>query len=362
MVKLVRLICVMIGVLYWSGANAQGNYWQYNEFLNAFPHQKALTNQLENEVGSPPVHLNFIQTHPISISVIYPGQQISDYWSRNIKAFELRLKELGVQYHIHQLFTRPNMDIRQQSQSLMEALRNKSDYLIFTLDTARHRKFIEHVLGSSKTKLILQNITTPVRSWKARQPLLYVGFDHQTGSLKLAHYFKKKLNPGARYSMLYFSPGYISEARGDTFIQAMGKHYQLVSSFYTQANQQSSYNITLDNIKRNPDINLLYACSTDVALGAVKALNKVGRNDDVLVNGWGGGSAELEAISRGDLDVTVMRMNDDTGVAMAEAIKWDLEGKEVPTVYSGSFELVSSKDSPEKIKQLKKRAFRYSDR
>lgn len=267
MAKFFRLMCVMTGLLAVSGVGAQGNYWQYNEYLNAYPHQKVLTQKLEHEVGNPPVHLNFIQTDPVSVSVIYPGQQISDYWSRNIKAFELRLKELGIQYHLHQLFTRPNMDIRQQSQSLMEALRSKSDYLIFTLDTARHRKFIEHVLGSSKTKLILQNITTPVRSWKERQPLLYVGFDHQTGTLKLAHYFKKKLKPGAHYSMLYFSPGYISEARGDTFIQAMGKHYQLVSSFYTQANQQSSYNITLENIKQNPDIDLLYACSTDVALG-----------------------------------------------------------------------------------------------
>lgn len=52
----------------------------------------------------------------------------------------------------------------------MEALKNKSDYLIFTLDTTRHRKFIEHVLHSSETKLILQNITTPVKDWQGKQP------------------------------------------------------------------------------------------------------------------------------------------------------------------------------------------------
>lgn len=56
-----------------------------------------------------------------------------------------------------------------------------------------------------------------------------------------------------------------------------------------------------------------------------------------------------------------MRMNDDTGVAMAEAIKWDLEGKPVPKVYSGDFELVTSSDSKEKIERFKQRAFRYSD-
>ncbi len=69
--------------------------------------------------------------------------------------------------------------------------------------------------------------------------------------------------------------------------------------------------------------------------------------EDILVNGWGGGSAELEAIARGDLDVTVMRMNDDTGIAMAEAIKWDLAEtwQQFPTVYSGDFEVVT-KDSP----------------
>lgn len=56
-----------------------------------------------------------------------------------------------------------------------------------------------------------------------------------------------------------------------------------------------------------------------------------------------------------------MRMNDDTGVAMAEAIKMDLEDKPVPTVYSGDFEIVTSQDSEERIQELKLRAFRYSD-
>ncbi|MCO4789370.1 ABC transporter substrate-binding protein, partial [Vibrio cholerae] len=74
------------------------------------------------------------------------------------------------------------------------------------------------------------------------------------------------------------------------------------------------------------------------------------------------GSAELEALAKGELDVTVMRMNDDTGVAMAEAIKWDLEGKAVPLVYSGDFEVVTKQDSAARISELKARAFRYSDR
>ncbi|MGF1841882.1 autoinducer 2-binding periplasmic protein LuxP [Vibrio clamense] len=338
-------------------------YWEYKEFLETFPKQNELNQIFSDIVRNDSQKISVKQKEPVTISVVYPGQQVSDYWVRNIRAFEARLDELGIQYQINQVFTRPNIDVKQQSLSLKKAIQNETDYLIFTLDTTRHRKFIEHVINSEKTKLILQNITTPVRAWKNRQPFFYVGFDHSTGSLALADYFKQHVKAGGNYSVLYFSEGYISDARGDTFIQEMSHHsdYELRSSFYTKTTKASGYDVAKLSIEKTPDLDFIYACSTDVALGAVQALEDLNRTD-IKINGWGGGSAELEALERGELDVTVMRMNDDTGVAMAEAIKLDLEGKKVPTVYSGDFEVVSTEDETEHIQKLKERAFRYSDK
>ncbi|WP_213865177.1 autoinducer 2-binding periplasmic protein LuxP [Vibrio crassostreae] len=342
------------------GTHVLNGYWEYQDYLSNFPEQKALTDKMVEAVQNHPVPLRRIQDEPITISVVYPGQQISDYWVRNIQAFEKRLDRLKIRYQINQVFTRINADLAQQSISLQEAIENKTDYLIFTLDTTRHRKFIEHVLTSTDTKLILQNITTPVRAWTDRQPFMYVGFDHATGSLKLADYFKQVSPPDSKYSVLYYSQGYISDARGDTFIHEVNTdtNFTLKSSFYTKSNKDSGYQAAKISIENDKDLDFIYACSTDVALGAAEAIRESGR--DILVNGWGGGSAELEAIARGDLDVTIMRMNDDTGIAMAEAIKWDLVGLEVPTVYSGEFEIVTKEDSPERISELKQRAFRYS--
>jgi len=338
-------------------------YWHYKEYLGIHPEQKALTDALAKAVHSPPVPLSVKQDKPITISVVYPAQQISDYWVRNIKAFEKRMEELGIEYQINQVFTRPNIDMRQQSLSLMEAVKNKSGYLIFTLDTTRHRKFIEHVMNSSDTKLILQNITTPVQGWEAKQPMMYVGFDHETGAHQIAEYYQKNFKKHSKYSVLYFSEGYVSKARGNTFIQLMDKDddYKMVSSYYTKTTEESGYEATKNIIAKDPDISFIYACSTDVALGAAKALKELHRQD-IALNGWGGGSAELDALAKGDLDVTVMRMNDDTGIAMAEAIKWDLEHKPVPVVYSGELKIVTKEDSAETIDKLKKQAFRYSDR
>ncbi|MCE0496031.1 substrate-binding domain-containing protein [Vibrio salinus] len=342
-------------------ASAVPGYWRYDEFLNHSPEQKQLTDALSDVVRKPPVPLSIDQKKTISISMVLPGQQVSDYWIRNLKAFEIRLDELGVKYVINQVFTRPNVDERQQGYYLMEAMKNHSDYLIFTLDSIRHRKFIERVLHSTDTKVILQNITTPVKAWGNKQPMMYVGFDHELGTLKLANYYKKRFSKGANYSILYFSQGFISQARGDSFNSIIRRipSFKHVSSYYTDATEESGYKATLENVARHPDLNFIYACSTDVALGAVKALKELNR-EDIVVNGWGGGSAELNAL--GDLDVTVMRMNDDTGIAMAEAIKWDLEGDKVPLVYSGDLVLVTKENSQERLDALKRQAFRYSDR
>lgn len=337
------------------------DYWSYQAFLEAHPEQQALTDLLAKSVQTRAEPLPLVQTRPVTISVIYPGQQVSDYWVRNIKAFEARMHELGIKYQLHQVFTRPSLDARQQSISLMEAMQNKTDYLIFTLDTMRHRKFIDHLLHTSETKVILQNITTPIRDWQGRQPLLYVGFDHEIGAQHLAEFYQRKLPQGADYGVLYFSEGYISEARGDSFIHNVKHRFHLASSYYTTATMESGYQATLDIVSNNPQITFLYACSTDIALGAAKALQELER-EDIYLNGWGGGSAELEALQDGRLAVTVMRMNDDTGIAMAEAIKRDMAGLPVPLVYSGEFELVTQNTAAEHIERLKQRAFRYSDR
>ena len=335
-------------------------YWGYNDYLVKYPKEGELTASLSNMVKMAPVSLSVKQDKPVKISFVYPGEQASDYWKRNLIAFESRLQALNINYELTPVSTRINVDFKEQSRSLYEAINKKSDYLIFTLNTTRHRKFIEHVIQSPETKIILQNITTPVKAWHENQPLLYVGFDHVIGTRLLAKYFQEKFPNGAKYGMLYYSYGYLSTARGDVFVQSMDNNkYTLTSSFYTEATKDSAFTATKSIVKDSPDVDFIYASSTDIALGALDALDEIS-NIQPVINGWGGGSLELEAIENGKLDATVMRMNDDTGVAMAEAIKLDLEGKDVPTVYSGDFEVVTSDTSSEELTLLKQRAFRYS--
>ncbi|HEY9079721.1 substrate-binding domain-containing protein [Magnetovibrio sp.] len=301
---------------------------------------------------------------PVRIALIYPGLQASDYWRRSVDSFEARLKAAGQPYVLDKYFTKPTIEVRKQAEHLAQALEQKPDYLVFTLDAQRHKLLIERVLAHGTPKLILQNVTTPLKAWNNRQPFLYVGFDHVTGTRILADHFVKATGGFGDYAVVCWSRGYISEMRGESFVAAMKNvpNLNLKAFFYAGSTQEAGRTAALAALKDFPDLKFIYACSTDLALGVADALRQENRQDRVMVNGWGGGSSELAAIQKGELDVTVMRMNDDNGVAMADAIVLDQSGTPgaVPTVYTGDFALVTKNLTPAAIDDLEIRAFRYS--
>lgn len=344
--------------------------------LNASDSKYFLIDEYINYSGQKTISENFIRTiqedaqaikkenKKIKIVMVYPGKQISDYWRKSKLSFEKRLNELEIQYELVDFFTKPAIEIKEQSRQLFKAMKDNTDYLIFTLDARKHAKFVERIVSKKSPKLILQNITTPLRKWQNRQPFLYVGFDHFTGSKLLADYYIKETKGEGKYAVLYGPKGYVSYMRGNKFVDYITKNSKLslVHEYYTDFNKQKAILATRDLLKIDKDIKFIYACSTDIALGVLEVLNEKNLLGKIQVNGWGGGSSELLAIEHGLLDITVMRMNDDNGVAMAEAVKLDLEGqrKAIPTIYSGEFALVKKGINKEELEKLKERAFRYT--
>ncbi|WP_419769661.1 MAG: substrate-binding domain-containing protein [Candidatus Marinarcus sp.] len=347
---------LMLGALFvtWALGNS---FWTIDEFLQINPQEKFRMQTFDRIVQSDAVALKQ-KREKIKISMLYPGNQLTDYWTRSQKSFEARLKELNIPYEIKPIFVDEN-DVKKLQLKLKELLDSKSDYLIFTLNIDGHKKLISQIITNKKPKIILQNITTPLKEWGNNQPFMYVGFDHIEGTKLLVQYYKKKFPNGAKYLMLYHNEGYVSQVRGDSFINMMGAQYDLKGSYYTYVKKDLAKKIVL-NFQSIKDTDFIYNCSTDIAIGASEAVKALQLENKILLNGWGGGSTELAMIENHDLNVTVMRMNDDNGVAMAEAIKLDLLQKKVPLIYSGKFELVDDNFSAQSIELLKKQAFRYS--
>lgn len=338
------------------------SYYSIEEFQNIHKNEKKLYESFDKIIKKPAKKINN-NNEKIKIVVVYPGKQLSDYWRRSKVSFQMRLDELNINYELIDYFTKPS-DLRKQSKSLLKAMKDDVDYLVFTLDANKHSKFIDRILAKEKPKLILQNITTPLKKWKNNPPFLYVGFDHELGSKMLADYFMKQTNKTGKYAVLFGTNGYVTQMRGKEFIKYIKKNsdLKLVDTYYTNFSKEKAILATQELVKNHGDLDFIYACSTDIALGVAEVLKKNDLCTKIIINGWGGGSAELEALTKQSIDVTLMRMNDDNGIAMAEAIKLDLENKreEIPQVYFGEFKLITKDIDLLKLDELTKKAFRYS--
>ncbi len=344
-------------------------YWSIGDYVREHPGQNALMRDFSAAVAAaalpvPETLRTKTTKQPIRIAVVYPGLQASDYWRRSVASFRARLDDLGIAYTITSTFTRPGKEISRQTEAIAGALKNDPDYLVFTLDAKQHQYLIGQIIRQGKTRLILQNITTPLRALDGRHPFLYVGFDHATGAKLLAQEYIRRTGGKARFALLYGTRGYVSTVRGGAFLEALEPYpdMRMVSAYYVDFNREKARKAALEIIAETPDIDFIHAASTDIALGVIDALKETGKLGKIMVNGWGGGSAELEALRKGELDFTVMRMNDDNGVAMAEAIKLDLLGKgeKVPLIYSGTFRLIRKDTPAAKISDYMRYAFRYS--
>ena len=361
---LIAWIWLATGIAHAGGGS---DYITLDEFTRINPEQTALMREFAAQVEADNPPQLKAHTKPVRIAAVYPGKQQSDYWRRTMQALKLRLERRGLTYQLDQHTFSLNASIERQQQAINEALKEDPDYLILTLDDPRQQRMIEQLLARARPKIILLNITTPVKDWASHQPLLYSGFDHILGTQLLAKtLFQLPQNrPQGRphsIGLLYRKPGYVSTMRGGTFadiVHARGE--TLSASYYTQSDAASSRLAALRLIDQDPNLSIIFASGTDVALGAIQAINEKGLSNKILVNGWGGGQNELEAILNKEMALTVMRMNDDSAIAIADAISNDQRGQPVPRIYSGRFVVVTQQHSAEQIRFFSDTAFRYSN-
>ncbi len=307
-----------------------------------------------------------IQTAPVKITFATPLMQVSDYWRRSIDSFKGRMNEIGIKYEIREFSTRVDEN-RKLRECVQLALEVNPDYLVLTQNDPGDEMIISRLLNDRDIKIIIQNITIPNQNWKENPPLMYVGFKQTVGASLIAEeyirVFKGKSN--VKYAMLYHIQGnLVSQLRGDFFNEILQEKtdFKLVSEYYTDGNRKKAYQATLKILKSHPDIDFIHACSTDISFGVLDALKEKKLKNEVVVNGWGGGANELKSLLNGDLNFTAMRINDDNGVAMAEAIRLDMSSSVIqkPIIYSGDIIIVRKGMSKEQIMGFKKRAFRYS--
>jgi len=333
-------------------------FWWYHQVQT-----DDILERMQARVGEPAEPFDQADAAPVKIAVIYPSQDVSDFWLRSYLAMEARFEEMGLAFEATQYAS--NMgDFLLQSTYAEQVARDDFDYVVFgPSELEAQQDDIKSLMEAGKQVIVL-NYDTPLQAWGDEQPLMYTTFSHLFGALNICNWVVDNLGTSGTYAMIRGLPGGIDDQRSGGFQTCLEEKsdWTMAYEHYGDFQREGGFNGAQQIVQAYPEVTLLHNANTAMAMGAISAVQAADVGDRVQVTAWGGTGDELEALRNGELLATPMRMSDDVGVAMAEAIRADLEGRadEIPLVFLGRIDIVSSASGPDVVDAFEKEAFRYT--
>ncbi|MFC6487783.1 substrate-binding domain-containing protein [Nitratireductor sp. GCM10026969] len=334
------------------------DFWWYHQVQD-----DAVLEAMQEVVAGPAERTTAEPDGPISIAVIYPSQDVSDFWLRAYLAMEARFEELGIETDSTQ-FASGMGDHQLQATYTEQVMQEDYDYVIFgPTELSLQQENIKDLIDAGQ-KVIVLNYDTVVQAWGDDQPMMYATFSHLAGALNMCEWVLENLGTEGTFAMIRGTPGSLDDQRSGGFANCLAENsdWQMAYEHYGNFLREGGFDGAQQILSAYPEVTLLHNANTAMAMGAVSAVQASGAGDRVKVTAWGGTGDELEALRLGELAATPMRMGDDVGIAMAEAIRADLEGRtdDIPLVFLGRITIVSADSGADTIDAMEEEAFRYT--
>ena len=339
---------------------ADRDYWVPGE-VNADGKLEAL----QAAVGSDAVPFTGTLENPVQIALIYPSADTSDFWARNYLALTKRLEQLGIAFETTEFASRQvEHSLQATYASQVEQDADLYDYVIFgPSELAIQADNIDKLAGNDGFGTYVWAFHTPLKDLE-NQPDAWFDFSSAAGALTMCDYMLGRLGNDVTMAMNRGIPGITDNQRSGDFkacVEEKG-NWTTVYEHYGEYQTEGGFEGTSLILQAYPEATIIHNANTAMAMGSVEAQVSLGKEKDIFSTGWGGTGLELDAIRRGELDATPMRMGDDVGAATAEAIKADLEGRaaDLPLVFLGRITVAHDQMSADEIDGLEKEAFRFS--
>jgi len=320
---------------------------------------------MQEVVGSAAKPFSGSVDKPVQIALIYPSADTSDFWARNYLALTKRLDELKVPYETTE-FAGRQIEHSLQSTYANQVAQDEDiyDFVIFgPSELAIQADNISKLAGVDGFSTFVWAFHTPLKTLDP-QPDAWFDFSSAAGALVMCDYMLDRLGKNVTMALNRGIPGITDNQRSGDFKACVEEKGGWTTAYehYGEYQTEGGFEGTSLILQAYPEATVIHNANTAMAMGSVEAQVAVDKQKEIFSTGWGGTGLELDAIRRGDLDATPMRMGDDVGAATAEAIKAHLEGRadELPFVFLGRITVAHDQLSAAEIDGLEKEAFRFS--
>ncbi len=159
----------------------------------------------------------------------------------------------------------------------------------------------------------------------------YVGYDQRAGGAKVADYVNKVKGGKAKVAIIEGLPSTFTTDRKGGFVEEITKYpgIEVVASQPGDWEREKSMNVAQNMLQSNPDIDVFYGLSDEMALGAAQACKAAGKKG-VTIIGIDGNPNAIDAVAKGDITGTLGVNPDLIGSKAIETLDKAIKGQPSP--------------------------------
>jgi ABC-type sugar transport system substrate-binding protein len=267
----------------------------------------------------------------------------SDFHGMMGSGIEMGLEEQGVDYEFMIRAPANHVAHEEQLGIVEDMIAEGLDVIIINpTDPEVQRVAYQKVLESG-IPLIVGNYSVPFPDDWGFQPLMFSGYSHSDAGVVLANYLAEKHGPGTTIAIIHGAPGHITYERAPTELYAeLG--LEVVYEDFADYDRLKAYDAMERILVAYPDVEVIVATSSAMAVGAVEATVANGVAGEYAIYGAGGTFEELRYIEDGLLTAAWIRDPVAMGKAVGEAIALIKDGREgkVPPVFNSPIHMIDS--------------------
>jgi ribose transport system substrate-binding protein len=159
----------------------------------------------------------------------------------------------------------------------------------------------------------------------------YVGYDQRAGGAMVADYVNKVKGGKAKVAIIEGLPSTFTTDRKGGFVDEIKKYpgVTVVASQPGDWEREKSMNVAQNILQSNPDVDVFYGLSDEMALGAAQACKAAGKKGVVII-GIDGNPNAIEAIGKGDITATLGVNPDQIGAKAIDTLNKAIKGQPSP--------------------------------
>ncbi len=287
----------------------------------------------------------------LKIAYAPPTYDMSDWWGKFGVNLQTELKKQGVEFEFFVRAPESHANHEQQYTIIKDFINLKPDFILMGPTELFAQMGAYEEINEAGIPLIILNYTIPFDKKEGVDILSWVGYSHRKGGELagewIVEWFKKNKGGKGEMAVLYGNPGSLTQDRYALTSKAIiNKELPDVKIVYeggAEYDRVKAYNAAQNIMTSFPDVDMIYAINSAMAVGALSAVKDAGK--DIAVVGWGGVDEEVELVWKGELASCVFRGEYSTAEAVVDIFRKHKNGEEVPEVYITAMGMIDSQES-----------------